>query len=136
VAPPDAAIPPGVEYRLPRGELVLDLQPGEFVIFIAHFEHGFGLLVSDFMKRFFEKFGIQPHHLPANAITTLYAFISFSEGYLGLWPTINLWAKYFRFRPQVMPNVGPPQLYPIEIPSFLGSMAWSPTRSGSGLSSM
>jgi hypothetical protein len=84
------------------GELAPDLQPGEFVVFVTHFERGFGLPVSDFMKRFLEKFGIQPHHLPANAITTLSAFISFSEGYLGLWPTINLWAKYFRFRPQVI----------------------------------
>ena len=87
---------------MPGAELAPDVRPGEFVVFVAHFERGFGLPVSDFMKKFFGRFGIQPHHLPANAITTLSAFVSFAEGYLGLWPTINLWAKYFRFRPQVI----------------------------------
>ena len=63
--------------------------------FFAHFERGFGLPVSDFMHNFLNKFRLQPHHLPANAITTLSAYVSFSEGYLGLWPSINLWSKYF-----------------------------------------
>jgi hypothetical protein len=47
------------------------------------------------MKRFFERFDLQPHHLPANAITTLSAFVTFSEAYLGLYTKINSWAKYF-----------------------------------------
>jgi len=97
-------IPEGVTCRLPGNELAPELQPGEFVVFVAHFERGFGLPISDFTKKFFEKFGLQPHHLPANAITTLSAFISFTEGYLGLWPSINLWSKYFRFRTQVVPD--------------------------------
>ena len=39
------------------------------------------------MHTFLEKFGLQPHHLPANAFTTLSALVSFAESYLGLWPT-------------------------------------------------
>lgn len=93
-----------MECRLPGGELSPVLHPGEYVVFVAHFERGFGLPASAFMKKFFEMFGLQPHHLPANAITTLSAFVSFAEGYLGVLPTINLWAKYFRFRPQVIPD--------------------------------
>ena len=90
-------IPDGVECRIPGNKLAPEVQPGEYVVFVAHFERGFGLPLSDFSKRFFRKFGLQPHHLPANAITTLSAYISFSEGYLGLWPTLNLWCKYFQF---------------------------------------
>ena len=36
------------------------------------------------------------------------AFVSFTEGYLGLWPTINAWSKYFHFRKQVVPNPADP----------------------------
>ena len=97
-------IPEGVTCRLPGPELVPDLQTGEFVVFMAHFERGFGLPVSDFMRTFLDNFQLQPHHLPANAITTLSAFVSFSEGYLGLWPSIHLWSKYFQFRKQVIPD--------------------------------
>ena len=81
-----------------------ECQAGEHVVFVAHFERGFGLPVSDFTKEFFETFLIQPHHLPANAITTLSAYITFAEAYLGIWPTVDLWAKYFQFRQQVVPD--------------------------------
>ena len=75
---------------MPGPETAPDLKEGEYVVFVAHFERGFGLLASNFMRTFLEKFGLQPHHLPANAFTTLSTFVSFAEGYLGLWPTINL----------------------------------------------
>jgi hypothetical protein len=97
-------IPPEVECRLPGAELAPECQAGEYVVFLAHFERGFGLPVSDFTKTFFETFLIQPHHLPANAITTLSAYITCAEAYLGIWPTIKLWAKYFQFRQQVIPD--------------------------------
>ena len=61
------------------------------------------------MKYFLVRFGLQPHHLPANAFTTLSAFVSFAEGYLGLWPTTTLWSKYFQFRKQVIPNPADPE---------------------------
>ena len=101
-------IPPEVECRLPGAELAPVVRTGEFVVLVAHFERGFGLPVSDFMRRFFVKYGVQPHHLPANAITTLSAYVSFVEGYLGVWPSINLWAKYFRFRSQVILDLDNP----------------------------
>ena len=101
-------IPDGVECRLPGPEIQPDLKEGEYVVFLAHFERGFGLPASDFMHAFLERFGLQPHHLPANAFTTLSAFVSFAEGYLGLWPTTTLWSKYFQFRKQVIPNPADP----------------------------
>ena len=86
-------VPSGVECRLSGPEIQLDLKEGECVIFLAHFERGFGLPASDFMKSFLARFGLQPHHLTANAFTTVSAFVSFAEGYLGLWPTTTLWSK-------------------------------------------
>ena len=103
-------IPASVTCRLPGPELALDIQPGEFVVFVSHFELGFGLSASDFMRSFLDKFRLQPHHLPANAITTLSACVSFAEGYLGLWPTINLFSKYFQFRKQFVPDPKNPEI--------------------------
>ena len=97
-------IPADVICRIPGTEAEPDLQTGERVVFVAHFERGFGLPASPFFRAFLNKFHLQPHHLPANAITTLSACVSFSEGYLGLWPTVELWAKYFQLRKQSVPD--------------------------------
>ncbi|KAM0839211.1 hypothetical protein ACQ4PT_060453 [Festuca glaucescens] len=60
-------IPEGVATRLPEEEIVPVVQPGERVVFVAHFDRGFGLPASAFFRAFLEFFGLQPHHLPANA---------------------------------------------------------------------
>ena len=49
-------IPEGVIYRQPGPELEPVLQPGEYVVFVAHFERGFGLPVSNFMRQFLNNF--------------------------------------------------------------------------------
>ena len=90
----------GVECRRPTGEIEPTPVAGERVVFVAHFERGFGLPVSPFFRAFLNRFHLQPHHLPANAITQLSALAAFSAGYLGLWPTVELWAKYFQLKKQ------------------------------------
>jgi hypothetical protein len=47
-------IPEEVSCRIPGGELEPAPQPGEVVVFTAHFEHGFGLPASDFFRRFLD----------------------------------------------------------------------------------
>ena len=49
-------IPPGVQARLPLGEIEPCPQEGEYVVFSAHFERGFGLPVSEFYKSFLHTF--------------------------------------------------------------------------------
>jgi hypothetical protein len=71
---------------------------------MAHFQRGLGFPLSDFMVQFMQKFGILPHHLPANASVHLSTFVFFTEGYLGVWPSINLFCKYFSLRRQSVPN--------------------------------
>jgi hypothetical protein len=75
-------------------------EPGERVIFISHFERGFALPVSDFFRDFLENNGLQPHHLPANAVMILSAFAAFCEGYASIEPFAQGWAKYFQLRKQ------------------------------------
>lgn len=97
-------IPAGVEVRRHSQGLEPSPEPGERVVFSSHFECGFGLPASTFFRDFLDRFLLQPHHLPPNAIIVLSAFVSFCEGYLGLLPTIDLFSKYFQFRKQSVPN--------------------------------
>jgi hypothetical protein len=61
-------------------------EAGERVVFISHFERGFALPASDFFRDFLDTYGLQPHHLPANAVMILSAFAAFYEGYAGIEP--------------------------------------------------
>ena len=101
-------IPAGVQCRNPGDEITPAPQSGEFVVFSAHFDRGFGLPASNFFRQFLDNYHLQPHHLPANAFTQLSAYVSFMEGYAGLWPTVEAWAKFFQFRRQDLPNKGLP----------------------------
>jgi hypothetical protein len=51
-------IPLDVECRLPAGELAPVTKPGEFVVFVAHFERGFGLSASSFTRNLMDRFGL------------------------------------------------------------------------------
>jgi hypothetical protein len=70
-------------------------EPTERVVFISHFERGFALPVSDFFWDFLDHYDLQPHHLTANAVMILSVFAAFCEGYTGIEPFIQGWAKYF-----------------------------------------
>ena len=96
-------IPEGVETRVPPdGEIHSNPEEGEYVIFATHFDRGFGLPLSAFSVRFFGQFLLQLHHLPANAITSMSANITFCDAYVGIRPLIKPWAKYFYFTRQVV----------------------------------
>ena len=73
---------------------------GERVVFISHFERGFGLPASNFFRQFLDKFHLQPHHLPPNVLVFLSAYASFMEGYFGLWPSLDLWVVLHSLFPQ------------------------------------
>jgi hypothetical protein len=77
-------------------------ESGERVVFISHFERGFGLPVSDFFRDFLDTYDLQPHHLPVNAVMILSAFAAFYEGFAGIEAFTQAWAKYFQLRKQVI----------------------------------
>jgi hypothetical protein len=93
-------VPAGIVCRLPAEETVPAPETSERVVFISHFERGFALPVSDFFRDFLDTYGLQPHHLPANAVMILSAFAAFCEGYAGIEPFAHAWAKYFQLRKQ------------------------------------
>ncbi|KAK1662142.1 hypothetical protein QYE76_050301 [Lolium multiflorum] len=57
-------IPAEVSCRIPGNELEPAPQPGEAIVFTAHFERGFGLPASNFFHQFLDFYELQPHHLP------------------------------------------------------------------------
>jgi hypothetical protein len=69
---------------------VPDPQPRETVVFYNHFPKGFTLPASNFLRQFMDHFHLQPHHIGANVMMTLAAFVALCEAYLGIWPNIDL----------------------------------------------
>ncbi|KAK1687031.1 hypothetical protein QYE76_047879 [Lolium multiflorum] len=91
-------IPEGVICRLPGDEIEPVLEPGEVVVFLAHFERGFGLPASDFFRQLLDFYRLQPHHLPGNAVFYLSCFVAFMEGYIGIRPARETFARFFSLR--------------------------------------
>ena len=98
-------LPAGVEARVPPAAHHYPCpEPDEYVVFLAHFQRGFALPPSKFAQDIFEFYKVQPHHLPANAFTTLSSFVTFCEAYAGVKPTVDGWANYFRLVKNVVPD--------------------------------
>ncbi|KAK1631329.1 hypothetical protein QYE76_005644 [Lolium multiflorum] len=91
-------IPEGVTCRIPGDEIEPDPKPGEYVVFLAHFERGFGLPASPFFREFLDFYKLQPHHLPGNAIFYLSCYATFMEAYIGIRPTRETFARFFCLR--------------------------------------
>ncbi|KAM0857704.1 hypothetical protein ACQ4PT_048304 [Festuca glaucescens] len=91
-------IPEEVFCRIPGNEREPVPNPGEVVVFTAHFERGFGLPASDFFRHFLDFYELQPHHLPGNAVFYLSSFVSFVEGFVGLLPTVETFARFYNLR--------------------------------------
>ncbi|KAK1615940.1 hypothetical protein QYE76_021457 [Lolium multiflorum] len=91
-------IPKGVSCRRPGDEIEPDPEDGEFVVFLAHFERGFGLPASDFFRQFLDFYKLQPHHLPGNAIFYLSCYATYMEAYMGLRPTRETFARFYSLR--------------------------------------
>ncbi|KAK1666787.1 hypothetical protein QYE76_054946 [Lolium multiflorum] len=93
-------IPQSVITRVPGEEVEPEPRPGERVVFGAHLDRGLGLPASTFFRQFLDHFGLQPHHLPANACVLLSCFVAFMEAYAGLWPDIDFWSRLFFLKAQ------------------------------------
>ncbi|KAK1626438.1 hypothetical protein QYE76_000753 [Lolium multiflorum] len=129
-------IPKGVTCRLPGSEIEPMLEPGERVVFLAHFERGFGLL-SSFFRDFLDFYKLQPHHLPGNAIFYLSCYVTFMEAYIGIRPTRETFARFFALRINSVQGLDIPKPKPpVQCGScIIGSRQASPFFKFSGLES-
>ncbi|KAK1646931.1 hypothetical protein QYE76_064736 [Lolium multiflorum] len=130
-------IPEGVTCRIPGDEIEPVLEPGERVVFLAHFERGFGLPVSSFFRDFLDFYKLQPHHLPGNAIFYLSCYVTFMEAYIGIRPTRETFARFFALRINSVQGLDIPKPKPpVQCGScIIGSRQASPFFKFSGLES-
>ncbi|KAK1683551.1 hypothetical protein QYE76_044399 [Lolium multiflorum] len=130
-------IPEGVTCRLPGDEIEPVLEPGERVVFLAHFERGFGLPVSSFFRSFLDFYKLQPHHLPGNAVFYLSCYATFMEAYIGIRPTRETFARFFALRINSVQGLEIPKPKPpVQCGScIIGSRQQSPFFKFSGLES-
>jgi hypothetical protein len=91
-------IPEEMFCRIPGKERQPAPEPGEYVVFAAHFERGLGLPVSDFFQHFLNFYELQPHHLPGNSIFYLSSFTTFMEGYAGITPSVDNFSYFYYLR--------------------------------------
>ena len=56
------------------------------------------------MGEFFDLYKIQPHYLPANGMATLSSLVVFTEGYLGIAASRDIFSKYFNLTAQKVPD--------------------------------
>ncbi|KAK1646402.1 hypothetical protein QYE76_064207 [Lolium multiflorum] len=130
-------IPEGVSCRIPGDEIEPVPNPGERVVFLAHFKRGFGLPVSSFFRSFLDFYKLQPHHLPGNAIFYLSCYVTFMEAYIGIRPTRETFARFFALRINSVQGLDIPKPKPpVQCGScIIGSRQASPFFKFSGLES-
>ncbi|KAK1664256.1 hypothetical protein QYE76_052415 [Lolium multiflorum] len=130
-------IPEGVTCRIPDDEIVPEPQDGERVVFLAHFERGFGLPPSSFFLDLLDFYKLQPHHLPGNSIFYLSCYTTFMEAYIGIRPTRETFARFFALRINSVQGVDiPAPKPPVQCGScIISSRQGSPFFKFSGLES-
>ncbi|KAK1666237.1 hypothetical protein QYE76_054396 [Lolium multiflorum] len=130
-------IPEGVTCRIPGDEIVPDPQDDERVVFLAHFERGFGLPPSSFFLDLLDFYKLQPHHLPGNSVFYLSCYTTFMEAYIGIRPTRETFARFFSLRINSVQGVDiPAPKPPVQCGScIISSRQGSPFFKFSGLES-
>ncbi|KAK1695841.1 hypothetical protein QYE76_012538 [Lolium multiflorum] len=108
-------IPREVITRTPGEENEPTPEPGERVVFGRISTAGWVCRLR-FFRRFLDFFGLQPHHLPANACVLLSCYVAFMEGYAGLWPDVEFWSRLFYLKSQMtegrLRTCGAASIYP------------------------
>jgi hypothetical protein len=84
----------------PSTEVVPVPQDGEYIVFLSHFERGFGLPASRFLREILDRFELQMQSLPANNIMFLSAMVTADEAYLGVPATRGHFERNFYLRSQ------------------------------------
>jgi hypothetical protein len=70
----------------------------EIVMLKSHIDWGLSLLPSYFLKSMLRHYRLQLHHIAPNSFTIIAGFLVLCEGFLGIYPRIDLFRLYFNIR--------------------------------------
>jgi hypothetical protein len=84
-----------LQWRPAAGEDIPTPNTNEIVVFSSFFQHRFGLLGCDFLRRLLDHYQIELVHLNPNSILQIIIFVHLCEAYLGIPPSFPLFKNYF-----------------------------------------
>jgi hypothetical protein len=72
-----------------------NMRPGDFVFFAAYALVGLVPPLSSFFLTLLEYYGLQLQHLSPNSIALVAIFVHLCEMYVGVWPSVRLFRRFF-----------------------------------------
>jgi hypothetical protein len=72
-----------------------NMRPGDFVFFTAYALAGLVPPLSSFFLTLLEYYGLQLQHLSPNSIALVAIFVHLYELYVGVWPSVRLFRRFF-----------------------------------------
>jgi hypothetical protein len=75
-----------------------NMRPGDFVFFTAYALAGLVPPLSSFFLTLLEYYRLQLQHLSLNSIALVAIFIHLCEMYVGVWPSVRLFRRFFMLK--------------------------------------
>jgi hypothetical protein len=72
-----------------------NMRSGEFIFFAVDALAGLVPSLSSFFLTLLEYYGLQLQHLSPNSITLVAIFVHLCEMYVGVWPSVRLFRRFF-----------------------------------------
>ena len=92
-----------ISHRQPaHGQVIPTPNPGESVVFVAHFLRGLGFATDPFMRGLMFYYGLEFHDLAPESILHISSFIVVCEAFLHITPHFGLWLKTFKVEPKMI----------------------------------
>jgi hypothetical protein len=72
-----------------------NMRSGDFIFFVAYVLAGLVPPLSFFFLTLLEYYGLQLQHLSPNSTTLVAIFVHLCEMYVGVWPSVRLFRRFF-----------------------------------------
>ena len=92
-----------IAHRLPdEGKIIPTPEPHERVVFLAHFVHGLGFPLHNFIRGLMFYYGLDFQDLAPNFVLNISVFIVVCEAFLRIKPHFVLWLRIFCVKPKIV----------------------------------
>jgi hypothetical protein len=87
------------QWRTNHKALVPALNQTKILMLKSHVERGLIMPPSHFFSNLLKFYGLQLHHIAPNSLVSVAGYAALCEGYLGIWPRVDLFQLFFSVRP-------------------------------------